>query len=107
MQHYTGSEKSYGNICSDIYTTFRKELYNCEQDFRYYKNNEFNAFVDWMQGGPSVFDTDYYIRRSAVKDLMFILGEEDTYVCIFDEEKAEEAITFLIYGTIKSMIMEG
>lgn len=106
MQHYTGSEKSYGNICSDIYTTFRKELYNCEQDFRYYKNNEFNAFVDWMQGGPSVFDTEYYIRRPAVKDLIFIVGEENVSEYI-DEEKAEEAITFLIYGTIKSMIREG
>ena len=107
LKHYTGNEKDYLKICSDIYNTFRKELYNCEQDFRYYKNIEFNAFVDWMQGGPSVFDTDYYIRRSAVKDLNFILGEENKQYRIFDEENAGGAITYLIYGTIKSVIMEG
>ena len=105
MQHYTGSKKGYGNICFDIYTTFRKELYNCEKDFQYFKNDEFNAFTDWMQGGPSVFDTDYYIRRSAVKDLFFIIGEENICEDIFDESKAGEAITYIIYVTIKELLM--
>ena len=106
LKYYTGNEKDYSKICSDIYNTFRKELYNSIEDFRYYKNNEFYAFIDWMQGGPCVFDTEYYIRRSAVKDLIFIAGEENVSEYI-DEEKAEEAITYLIYGTIKSMIMKG
>ena len=116
LKYYTGNEKDYLKICSDIYNTFRKELYNCEQDFRYYKNNEFNAFVDWMQGGSSVFDTDYYMRRSAIKDLFFILGQEiipdniyDEEIIadnIYDEEKAEEAITTLIYLTVKRLLIE-
>ena len=106
LKYYTGNEKDYSKICCDIYNRFRKELYNCEQDFRYYKNNEFNAFVDWMQGGPGVFDTDYYIRRSAFKDLFFILGEEIIDDNIYDEEKAEEAITTLIYVTVKGLLIE-
>jgi hypothetical protein len=92
LKYYTGNEKDYSKICSDIYNTFRNELYNCENDFRYYKNNEFNAFIDWMQGGPGVFDTDYYIRRSSVKDLMFILGEEDTHVAFLTKKKRKKRL---------------
>lgn len=107
LKYYTGNEKNYYKICNDIYNTFKKELYNSEKDFQYFKNNEFNAFTEWMQRGPGVFDTYYYIRRSAVKDLNFILGEENKQYRIFDEENAGGAITYLIYGTIKSVIMEG
>lgn len=106
LEYYTGNEKNYHKICNDIYNTFKKELYNSEKDFQYFKNNEFNAFTEWMEGRPSVFDTDYYIRRSAVKDLNFILGEENKQYRIFDEENAKGAITTLIYLTVKQLLIE-
>lgn len=95
-KHYTGTFKGYTNICSDIYRHFK-------HDTHHYGNGEFQAFLEWARGEQRIFDAAH-IQRFAVKDLMFILGEEDTYVCIFDEEKAEESIIYLVYASIFEMV---
>ena len=74
------------------------------EDFRYYHHNEFNAFLDWCSGLPSVLDTCYYYNRSAVEDLAIILEETETEKSKFTENEAETRLTQLIYKTIKATI---
>lgn len=87
----------FENIATFILNTFRSEKYNCKEDFKYYNNQEALAFKDWCAGLPSVLDTCYFYNRSAVEDLGNILEETKTEKARYTEEKAESALTALIY----------
>lgn len=87
-----------------IYETFRSEKYNCLQDYRYYNGNEWNAFLDWCSGLPSVLDTCYFYNRSAVEDLGNILEETETERKQYEESAAENLLTMLIYNEIRKEI---
>lgn len=87
----------FENIATFILNTFRSEKYNCKEDFRYYNNQEALAFKDWAAGLPSILDTCYFYNRSAVEDLGNILEETETEKARYTEERAEQALTALIY----------
>lgn len=89
-----------------IYDAFRSEKYNCPQDYRYYNNNEWKAFLDWCQGLPSVLDTCYYYNRSAVEDLGNILEQTIIERSRYEECEAEKLLTMLIYNEIKKEIQK-
>ena len=90
--HYTGIYKGHNNICSDIYRLFK-------HDTHHYGRGEFQPFLEWVRGEQRIFDVAH-ARCSIIKDLLFIIGEENMCDCLFDEEKAEEAMIHLVYVTI-------
>lgn len=91
-------------IMQFIYNCFISEKFTIENEKRYYKYNEFAAFVDWCSGLPSVLDTCYYYNRSAVDDLGEILEETETEKARYTEADAEKMLTYLIYNVIKKEI---
>ena len=93
--------EDWHNIAAFILDTFRTEKYNCIEDYRYYKNSELAAFVDWCAGLPSVLDTCYFYNRSAVDDLGAILEETETEKSKHSESDAEQCLTRLIYKVLK------
>lgn len=89
------------DIMQFIYNCFISEKFSIENEKRYYKYNEYNAFVDWCAGLPSVLDTCYYYNRSAVDDLGMILEESEAEKSRYTEAEAEKMLTYLIYKVIK------
>lgn len=101
-ENYTDNPpKEFNEIATFILNTFRKEKYNCKEDYRYYKSNEYNAFLDWCSGLPSVLDTCYYYNRSAVEDLGNIFEQTEEEKAHYTEQQAEERLTMLIYRELK------
>lgn len=109
MDHFT--PENYTDTPPEMWTetaafiieTFRSEKYSRPEDFRYYRNNELTAFIDWAQGLPSVLDTCYFYNRSAIDDLGEILEETTTERSKHTETDAEQCLTRLIY---KVLLME-
>lgn len=102
-ENYTDTPpEDFDGIAKFIFETFREEKYNRPEDFRYYRNNEFEAFADWCAGLPSLLDTCYYYNRSAVDDLAAILEESEAEKQRFTEGEAENLLTTLIYREIKN-----
>ena len=91
-------------IFNYIYKCFISEKFSIENEKRYYKYNEYAAFVDWCSGLPSIINTCYYYNRSAVDDLGMILEETEAEKSRYTESEAEKMITYLIYRTIKKEI---
>ncbi len=91
----------FENVAKFILNTFREEKYNCIEDYRYYKNNEQTAFIDWCQGLPSLLDTCYYYNRSAADDLAIILEETEEEKSRYTEQESERLLTMLIYRELK------
>lgn len=101
-ENYTDTPpKEWHEIAAFILDTFRKEKYNCVEDFRYCDNNEIAAFLDWAAGLPALLDTCYYYNRSAVEDLGEILEETEQEKARYTEEQAEKTLTTLIYNELK------
>ena len=92
--------ETWEEIAQFIYNTFKSEKYHLPEDFRYYHNKEYLAFIDWCQGLPSVLDTCYYYNRSAINDLGEILEETEKEKARYTEEHAETKLTYLIYTAI-------
>ena len=100
-ENYTDTPpEDWNEIARFIIDTFRSEKYSRVEDYRYYKNNELIAFVDWAQGLPSVLDTCYFYNRSAVDDLGAILEETETEKNKYNETDAEQLLTRLIYKVL-------
>ena len=91
-------------IFNYIYNCFISEKFYIENEKRYYKYNEYTAFVDWCAGLPSIIDTCYYYNRSAVDDLGIILEETEAEKSRYNETEAEKMLTYLIYNVIKKEI---
>ena len=103
-ENYTDTPpEGWSEIAKFIINTFRSEKYSRPEDYRYYNNNELTAFIDWVQGLPSVLDTCYFYNRSAIDDLGAILEETETEKKKYNETDAEQLLTRLIY---KVLIME-
>lgn len=94
-------------IMQFIYNCFISEKYTIENEKRYYNYSEYNAFVDWCAGLPSVLDTCYYYNRSAVDDLGAILEETEAEKARYTEAEAEKMLTYLIYTVIISTLDRG
>ena len=100
-ENYTETPPTeWHEIARFILETFRAEKYSILQDFKYYKGNEYLAFADWCAGLPSLLDTCYYYNRSAVDDLGEILEQNATERARFNESKAEQTLTILIYNEL-------
>lgn len=89
--------EKWEDIAHFIVDTFRAEKYHLIEDYRYYKNNELAAFLDWCAGLPSVLNTCYFYNRSAVDDLGAILEETETEKSKYNESSAEQLLTRMIY----------
>ena len=97
-ENYTDEKiEGFENVARFIIDTFRSEKYSTKEDYRYYKGSEYEAFVDWCSGLPSVLNTLYYYNRSAVDDLGAILEETETEKARFTKQEAETRLTYLIY----------
>ncbi len=97
-ENYTNETiTGFENIATFILNTFRSEKYSCKEDYRYYRNCELDAFVDWCSGLPSLLDTCYYYNRSAVADVAKILEQTESESERFTEDKAEWFLTYIIY----------
>lgn len=106
-ENYTDTPPTeWHEIAKFIYDTFRSEKYNCPQDYRYYNNNEWKAFLDWCRGLPSVLDTCYFYNRSAVRDLGDILEQTGLERSRYEEYEAENLLTMLIYNEIEKEIQK-
>ena len=92
--------EDWHEIATFILNAFRSEKYSMPEDYRYYKNNELAAFVDWCSGLPSVLDTCYYYNRSAADDLAAILEEDENEKKKYTEQQSEFHLSFLIYRTL-------
>jgi hypothetical protein len=103
-ENYTDTApETWPEIAAFIIDTFRAEKYSRIEDYRYYRNIEISAFIDWAQGLPSVLDTCYFYNRSAIDDLGDILEETQEERNKHTETDAEQCLTRLIY---KVLIME-
>lgn len=91
----------FGEVAAFILEAFRKEKYSLHEDFRYYRNNEQAAFIDWAAGLPNLLDTCYYCNRSAVDDLGEILEETEKEKSRYNQQQAEKLLTTLIYSELK------
>lgn len=98
--------EEWHEIATFIIDTFRSNKYHLKEDYRYYNNNEYAAFIDWAQGLPSVLDTCYYYNRSAVDDLAVILEETETEKNRYTETDAEKTLTYLIYRELMKEVQK-
>lgn len=94
---------SLEEIASLILDGFRKEVFTDPNQKRYFQNNEYNAFVYWCSGLPSLIDTCYYYNRSAVDDLAAILEESEPEKAKYNERDAEKLLTWLIYRELTKL----
>jgi hypothetical protein len=107
IEHFTPDSytnehiKGFENIATFILDTFRSEKYSFKEDYQYYKNNEFLAFIDWCSGLPSLLDTCYYYNRSAVADVARILEQDESEGKKYSESESEKLLTTLIYRELK------
>ena len=102
-ENYTDTPPTdYHGIALFIYDTFRSEKWNGME--KYYRGNEWKAFLDWCSGLPSVLDTCYFYNRSAVEDLGNILEETETERKQYEESTAENLLTMLIYNEIRKEV---
>ena len=104
-ENYTDTPPTeWHEIAVFIYDCFQSEKWCCAQDFQYYKNNEWKAFLDWCSGLPSVLDTCYFYNRSAVEDLGTILEQTEQERSKYEEWAAENLLTMLIFNEIRKEI---
>ena len=94
-ENYTDTApQEWPEIAAFILDVFRSEKPGIGA---YARMSEQERFTDWASGLPSVIDCGYYYNRSAVDDLGGILEETETEKARFDESKAENLLTYLIY----------
>lgn len=93
--------QKFPEIARFILATFKNEKYSIPEDFRFYRNNELAAFIDWCAGLPGLLNTCYYYNRSAVDDLGAVLEETDKEKARYTDEQAEKTLTMLIYRELK------
>lgn len=101
-ENYTDeSITGFENVASFILNVFRSEKYSRKEDYKYYRNCELDAFVDWCSGLPSLLDTCYYYNRSAVADVATILEQTESESKKHSESESEKLLTTLIYRELK------
>lgn len=88
--------EDFSAVAAFILDTF----YNEKVKYDNRKMSQFEFFVDWCSGLPSVLDTCYYYNRSAVDDLGYILEETEKEKSRYTEQQAEERLTYLIYNEL-------
>lgn len=92
--------ETWPEIARFILETFADEKRYSTRYYGRYMIADWNVFIDWCQGLPSILDTCYYYNRSAVDDLGSILEETEEEKARFTEAQAEERLTILIYNEL-------
>lgn len=92
--------ESWPEIARFILETFADEKRYSTRYYGRYMAADWQCFIDWCQGLPSILDTCYYYNRSAVDDLGSILEETEEEKARFTEAQAEERLTILIYNEL-------
>lgn len=104
-ENYTDTPPTdYHGIATFIYNCFVRQAWETIEQKRYFRGNEWKAFLHWCSGLPSVLDTCYFYNRSAVEDLGNILEQTETERSQYEESAAENLLTMLIYNEIKKEI---
>lgn len=67
----------------------------------------YEYFTHWCEGLPGVINTDYYLNRSAIKDLGDILEESETERQKYTESEAEKMLTRLLWREIHKEVVRG
>lgn len=94
----------FEEIAKTIYSTFVAQKWNGEK--RHYATEQ-SAFIDWLQGLPSILDVGYYYNREAKADLQAILEQTDEQANKYSETQSEQLLTHLIYREIKKAVQRG
>lgn len=84
-----------------IYDEFVKEAYSTPSER---SQNEQEAFIDWLQWLPSIIDSSYYYKVSAIEILGDILEETKEERARFSVTEAESLLSYMIYRRIKKAI---
>ena len=92
--------ESFQDVAYIIWNTFQAEKFYSIEQMRTRNLSMQQVFLDWCSGLPSILDTCYYYNRSAVDDLGVILEETEEEKVHFDENKACDLLTRLIYREI-------
>lgn len=81
-----------------------KQTILCEYGHLINKNYlTYSDFKEYLQGLPSVIDTNYYYNRSAVQQLGEWLEETESERNKYSESQAEELITKLIFKELSKV----
>ena len=93
---------NYAEVCNAILTVFWAEKLKYDNRLKAGRVSRFEIFVDWCSGLCSALDTDYYYNVSAVDLLGEWLEETESEKARFDESKAEETITKLLWRELNA-----
>lgn len=96
------STDNYTEVCNNILTIFWAEKLKHDINFKAGRANRYDLFRDWCSGLCSALDTDYYYNVSAVDLLGEWLEETESERARFDESKAEETITRLLWRELNA-----
>lgn len=90
------------------FITIKLKNFNCGDAFtvleRFYNNNIYEAFKDWVQGLPSSFDTLYYYNTSAIDLVGDWLEQTEEERNRYNEQEAEELASRLIFRELTKKI---
>lgn len=107
MEHFDPSNynvnqnpETFSETARIIWNTFQDEKYYSLEQIRERNLSMQSVFVDWCAGLPSILDTCYYYNRPAVADLGAILEETPDEINKYDESRACDLLTRLIYREI-------
>ena len=92
----------YEDVCNSILTIFWAEKLKYDNRFNAGRASRFDLFVDWVSGLCSALDSDYYYNVSAVDLLGEWLKETESEKTKYDERKAEETITRLLWRELNA-----
>lgn len=92
----------YAEVCNSILTIFWAEKLKYDNRFQAGRASRYDLFVDWVSGLCSAIDSDYYYNVSAVDLLGEWLEETESEKARFDERKAEETITRLLWRELNT-----
>ena len=98
-QPITGTfQEIAGFILDCLYT---EKIKYCNRGLSLYGSAQ-NAFIDWCEGLPSVFDTSYYYLAIARNLLGDILQETESERAQYTESEAENMLTKLFWREISA-----
>lgn len=106
IAHYTPEnyeiEKTddFKQICQNIWNIFISER---GDEIKRYKTYQ-NLFIDYLQGLPSIIDTDYYYQYSANDLLGELLEQTEKEKAKYTEMQSEYLFSYLIFKQITKNI---
>lgn len=106
VDHYTPENYNveitddFKKICQNIWDIFISERGNEIKRFKTYQN----LFIDYLQGLPSIIDTDYYYQYSCNDLLGDLLEQTEKEKAKYSESQSEYLFSYLIFKQITKNI---